>query len=107
MVEEVTFAPGSYTVWHSHPFGQLVVVTAGNGWLQSRGRPAVALSTGDAVWIEPGEEHWHGSTPETLLTHLIIQEHDDGVDAHFTCALADGSYPPVTARATENEGPTA
>ena len=105
VVEEVTFAPSSYTVWHAHPFGQLIIVTAGNGWLQSRGQPAVAISTGDAVWIEPGEEHWHGSTPETVLTHLTVQEHDGGKEAVIGGNLSDDSYPPMTRHRADTEGP--
>ncbi|NIP82135.1 MAG: cupin domain-containing protein, partial [Gemmatimonadetes bacterium] len=33
----VTFAPGARTAWHSHPAGQLLVVTSGVGWVQERG----------------------------------------------------------------------
>ncbi len=106
VVEEVTFAPGSYTMWHSHPFGQFILVIAGNGWLQCRGEPAVAVASGDTVWISPGEEHWHGATPTTLLSHLIVQEHDDGTDVQFTCPLADGTYPPVTVPAPHPGGAT-
>ncbi|MHC2354643.1 hypothetical protein ACVMB3_004164 [Sinorhizobium meliloti] len=30
----VTFAPGARTAWHSHPLGQMLIVTAGKGWVQ-------------------------------------------------------------------------
>lgn len=94
VVEEVTFAPGSCTIWHSHPLGQLLLITGGCGWLQARGEAAVQVSAGDVVWLDAGEEHWHGSLPSTLLRHLSIQEHVDGVDAHLGCPLASGEYPP-------------
>src|SRR5258706_4387005 len=28
----VTFEPGARTAWHTHPFGQTLIVTAGVGW---------------------------------------------------------------------------
>ena len=94
VVEDITFAPNSHTIWHSHPYGQLLIVTAGAGWLQTRGNPAISIQTGDTAWIEPDEEHWHGSAHDTMLRHLSIQEHRDGEDASLGESLAPGTYPP-------------
>lgn len=33
----VTFEPGARTAWHTHPAGQILIVTAGRGWVQSKG----------------------------------------------------------------------
>ncbi len=33
----VTFEPGARTVWHSHPLGQTLIVTAGTGWVRQWG----------------------------------------------------------------------
>ena len=30
----VSFEPGARTAWHTHPHGQMLVVTAGCGWVQ-------------------------------------------------------------------------
>ena len=30
----VTFEPGARTAWHNHPLGQVLIVTAGTGWVQ-------------------------------------------------------------------------
>lgn len=30
----VTFQPGARTAWHTHPLGQILIVTAGTGWVQ-------------------------------------------------------------------------
>jgi quercetin dioxygenase-like cupin family protein len=35
----VTFEPGARTAWHSHPLGQILIVTAGCGWAQREGGP--------------------------------------------------------------------
>ena len=33
----VTFEPGARTAWHTHPLGQLLIVTSGFGWAQHWG----------------------------------------------------------------------
>jgi quercetin dioxygenase-like cupin family protein len=35
----VTFEPGACTVWHTHPAGQLLIVTAGCGRVQRESGP--------------------------------------------------------------------
>jgi quercetin dioxygenase-like cupin family protein len=33
----VTFAPGARTAWHTHPLGQVLIITAGTGRVQMEG----------------------------------------------------------------------
>src|SRR3982751_6886132 len=33
----VTFEPGARSAWHTHPAGQILIVTAGSGWVQQWG----------------------------------------------------------------------
>ncbi len=80
----VEFAPGARTAWHSHPGGQVLHVTAGEGWVQSTGAAAERLRTGDTVWAAPGERHWHGATAEEALTHLAIQQPGTLWDEHVS-----------------------
>lgn len=70
----VTFEPGARTAWHKHPLGQMLIVTAGCGWVQHEGGPVEEIRSGDAVWILPGEKHWHGATTKTAMTHISISE---------------------------------
>jgi quercetin dioxygenase-like cupin family protein len=72
MVNNVTFTPGGRTYWHRHPGGQLLVVTAGRGVIATRDGEVEELTSGDVVWADPDEEHWHGATGETLLAHLAV-----------------------------------
>lgn len=74
----VTFEPGARTAWHTHPLGQTIIVTAGQGWCRSDGGPRVVLRQGDIVYFEPGERHWHGATDTTAMTHIAIAESLDG-----------------------------
>jgi quercetin dioxygenase-like cupin family protein len=74
----VTFEPGARTAWHTHPLGQTLVVTAGNGRAQRWSGPVEEIRAGDVVWFPPGEKHWHGAGTETAMTHIAIQEKLDG-----------------------------
>ena len=77
----VHFAPGARTAWHAHPHGQTVWVTEGTGLVQRRGGPVEAVRSGDRVFFEPGEEHWHGAAPNRFMTHLGMLEVDEGGNA--------------------------
>src|SRR3954452_23388156 len=57
----VTFEPGARTAWHTHPLGQVLIVTAGRGRAQCWGGPIEEIQPGDVVWFPPGEKHWHGA----------------------------------------------
>lgn len=72
----VRFAPGARTAWHTHPKGQTLYVTDGVGLVARRGAPAQELHPGDVVYIEPGEEHWHGASATRFMAHVAIQEAD-------------------------------
>jgi quercetin dioxygenase-like cupin family protein len=71
-VNNVWFAPGGRTHWHRHEGGQLLQVSAGEGWVGVRGEPPVAVRAGDVVWCPPGEEHWHGAGDAAPLVHLAV-----------------------------------
>lgn len=73
----VRFAPGARTAWHTHPNGQTLYVTDGIGYVARRGGEVHEIRPGDVVYIEPGEEHWHGATAERFMAHVAIHEADD------------------------------
>ena len=75
---QVTFQPGARSAWHTHPLGQILIVTNGIGWVQQWGGPVQVIRKGDVVWIPAGVKHWHGATPTTTMTHLAFQEQRDG-----------------------------
>ena len=74
----VTFEPGARTAWHTHPFGQTLIVTAGSGWVQREGGQREQIYQGDVVWFAPNEKHWHGATANTAMSHIAIQEKLNG-----------------------------
>ena len=74
----VTFEPGARTAWHTHPLGQMLIITSGLGWVQQEGGAVEEVRPGDIVRIPAGEKHWHGATPTKAMTHIAIQEELDG-----------------------------
>jgi quercetin dioxygenase-like cupin family protein len=88
----VTFEPGARTAWHTHPLGQMLIVTAGCGLVQSKGGPVVKIRPGDVVWCPPGEKHWHGATATTAMTHIAIIESLDGKVVEWMEHVTDEEY---------------
>lgn len=72
IVNDVVFAPGARTNWHTHPGGQILICTDGVGYYQEKGKPIQLLNKGDVVKILPDLEHWHGASAESSFTHLAI-----------------------------------
>ncbi|HEU4386299.1 MAG TPA: cupin domain-containing protein [Blastocatellia bacterium] len=92
----VTFEPGSRTAWHTHPLGQILIVTSGCGWVQSEGSPKREVRPGDVVWCPPGEKHWHGATSNTAMTHIAIVEQLDGKAVDWMEKVTDEQYLALT-----------
>ena len=69
-IATIFFTPGARTFWHHHERGQILVVTAGTGWVCTHGETPQPLTVGDVVWVPPGEQHWHGAGPDSIMTHL-------------------------------------
>lgn len=89
---EVTFLPGARSAWHTHPAGQMLVVTHGIGWVQERGQEKQVTQAGDVVWCPPDVEHWHGATDETSVTHYAIQQAVDGSAVVWGELVSDEEY---------------
>ncbi|WP_125660646.1 (R)-mandelonitrile lyase [Sphingomonas sp. 2R-10] len=88
----VTFQPGAHTNWHTHPLGQLLIVTDGRGWVQVDGEAAKPIATGDTVFISPGVRHWHGAACDSALTHVAVSEAQDGTSVTWLEPVADDVY---------------
>ena len=88
----VTFEPGARTAWHTHPLGQVLIVTAGCGLAQREGGLPEEIRPGDVVWFAPGERHWHGASPTTAMTHTAIQETLDGKAVDWLEHVTDIQY---------------
>lgn len=89
---QVTFEPGARTNWHTHPRGQLLVVTSGKGWTQLENGKKLTINEGDTVWCPPEHRHWHGATSTTSMSHIAIQEKHDGTNVDWMEAVSDKTY---------------
>lgn len=88
----VNFAPGARTVWHTHPAGQLLIITAGQGWVQEEGKDKRVINPGDVVWIPEGVKHWHGATSTSPMTHIALSYMKDGKNVDWLEAVSDVQY---------------
>lgn len=72
-IGNVTFEPNAKTNWHKHSGGQILLVLAGEGRYQERGKEVRILHPGDVVRIPLNVEHWHGAAPDSWFTHISIE----------------------------------
>ena len=94
----VTFEPGARTAWHTHPLGQMLIVTAGVGFIQQWNGPCQEIRLGDQVWIPSGVKHWHGATPSTGMTHIAIAEALDDKSVEWLEQVSEEQYSSVPVR---------
>ncbi|WP_175857433.1 cupin domain-containing protein [Burkholderia anthina] len=88
----VDFAPGARTTWHTHPAGQLLIVTAGMGWIRESGTARRVIEAGDVVWIPAGVKHWHGATDTTSMSHVALTYVVDGKNVDWLEPVPDAQY---------------
>ena len=91
-VYNVTFEPGCRNFWHSHPGGQLLLVTSGNGYYQEQSQPVRQLGPGDVVEIKPDVIHWHGATPDSEFVHIGISTQMSKGPAEWYGPVTDEEY---------------
>jgi quercetin dioxygenase-like cupin family protein len=88
----VTFELGARTAWHTHPFGQTLIVTGGSGWVQREGGLREDIHPGDVVYFLPNEKHWHGATLTTAMSHIAVQEKLNGSPVDWMEHVTDEQY---------------
>ena len=92
MVYNVTFEAGSRNYWHSHPCGQILLCTSGEGYYQEKGKTIQLLKAGDVVEIRPNIVHWHGASPHCDFTHVGITTHAAKNAATWYEPVSDEEY---------------
>ncbi len=88
----VNFAPGARTVWHTHPAGQMLIVTAGQGWVQEESKARRVINPGDVIWIPAGVKHWHGATATSPMAHIAVSYMKDGKNVDWLETVSDQQY---------------
>jgi quercetin dioxygenase-like cupin family protein len=68
----VFFEPGARSNWHSHPSGQILIITDGIGYHQIEGQEIEVIKKGDVVKCPPNVRHWHGASHDVGLQQLYV-----------------------------------
>lgn len=88
----VTFEANARSAWHTHPKGQLLVVTAGTGLTQQWDGTVHEIKQGDVIWCPPNIKHWHGATPKSSMTHLSVVEDINGKNVEWMEKVTEEQY---------------
>jgi quercetin dioxygenase-like cupin family protein len=88
----VTFEPGARSAWHTHPAGQVLLVTSGTGWVQEESSEKREIKPGDVIWTPPGVKHWHGATATTSMSHIAITNMLNGKNVDWLEKVSDDQY---------------
>ena len=68
------FPAGVRSNWHTHSWGQLLMVEEGEGRTQVRGGPVIEVMPGEPWFTAAGVEHWHGAAPDEDALQMTIYE---------------------------------
>lgn len=80
LVGNVYFEPGARSNWHTHPSGQILIITDGVGYHQIKGQARQTIKKGDVVKCPPNVMHWHGASADTgLLQMYILPKTENGI----------------------------
>jgi 4-carboxymuconolactone decarboxylase len=67
-------------------------VTDGLGLYQEKGQPVRTIKKGDVVLCDPDIEHWHGASPESAMTHIVITNYKGESQVNWLRAVTDEEY---------------
>lgn len=70
-VAAVTFDDGARNRPHRHTTDQVLIATAGQGFVADEHHD-ISLEPGDIALIPAETRHWHGARPGSSFTHLAI-----------------------------------
>ena len=92
----VTFEPGCRNNWHVHRAksggGQLLICTAGEGWYQEEGKPAVSLIPGMVITIPANVKHWHGAKKDSWFSHIAVEVPGEETANEWLEAVSNEEY---------------
>ena len=91
-IANVTFEPKARTNWHKHSGGQILLVTAGEGRYQEKGKQIQILKKGDVVRIPLNVEHWHGAAPDSWFSHISIETNLPNNETTWLEPVSDKEY---------------
>jgi quercetin dioxygenase-like cupin family protein len=93
LVGNVYFEAGARSNWHTHPGGQILIITDGEGYHQIEGQLRQTMKKGEVVKCPPNVRHWHGATERSSLSQMyivpntekgIVEWHEPVNDVYYT-----------------------
>ncbi len=94
-IGNVVFEAGARANWHTHPRGQVLIVTDGQGFYQEKGKPTQPIQKGDVINIPPHVEHWHGASANSAMTHIAITNFEKDEFVTWLTPVTDAEYKEV------------
>ena len=91
-IGNVVFEPGGRNNWHTHPGGQILLVTDGIGYYQEKGKAIQLLRKGDVVNIPPDVVHWHGASPGSGFIHIAVNPNTQKGIVEWLESVTDEEY---------------
>lgn len=95
-IGNVTFEPKCRNNWHIHHAdkggGQILLVTAGEGWYQEWAKKPQKLHPGDVVNIPPEVKHWHGAAANSWFQHLAVEVPGENSRNEWCEPVSDEEY---------------
>jgi quercetin dioxygenase-like cupin family protein len=67
----VHFGRGVRNKFHSHDGDQVLIISAGKGIVATEAEKRI-VTVGEIVVFPAGEKHWHGATPDSEFSHIVI-----------------------------------
>jgi len=92
VIGNVYFEPGARSNWHTHPGGQILIITDGVGYHQIEGQPIQIMKKGDVVKCPPNTRHWHGASPDEGLQQLYVVTNTDKGIVDWMEPVTDEQY---------------
>jgi quercetin dioxygenase-like cupin family protein len=71
-ITKATFKANSTLDWHKHGIVQVLIVIAGTGYYQEKGKEPLLMEAGDIIKCEKNTEHWHSSSKQSDVTYLAL-----------------------------------
>ncbi len=103
LVGNVYFEPGARSNWHTHPAGQILVITSGVGYYQEKGQPPQTLRKGDVIKCPPNVMHWHGASLDTGLQQMYIIPNTQKGIVQWMQPVTDSEYNEVVKQLSKKQ----
>lgn len=92
VVGNVYFEPGARSNWHTHPSGQILIITDGVGYYQEKGQPRRTMKKGDVIKCPPNVLHWHGVSRDTGVQQMYILPNTENGLVSWLQPVTDEEY---------------